>query len=138
MIIILDNDEKYEEHQIRFVDIGSLPVEATIDLLLQFMEERTCRGESAPFVHAVVKKAEWLRKESLTPISHLWERVGEHTCKVFGCRHSEILALRANALARETLLQEKKKIETRAWTPKEYPCNCSSGLLHDFVKSERP
>jgi hypothetical protein len=136
MIVILDNAEGYSQHEIRFVDIGTLPVKPTVELLLRYMNDRlSYQGVSVPFVHAVVESVEWRTPQSLMPVKKIWEDIREHVCEVGRCRDLEILA-GATRLPHHEWSEREAEIAKRPWTPEECTCTCVSGELYDWRRRE--
>ena len=135
MIVILDNAEQYSQHQIKFIDIGSLPVEPAVELLLRYMNDNlSYEGVSIPFVHAVVEALEWRDPRSLLPVAKLWQDIREHSCAVCACRDKQLRVLYMVDPDYET---EKEKIYARPWTPEECPCTCVSGELYALAQEEK-
>jgi len=134
MIIILDNGQKYTQHEIRFVDIGSLPMEPAMELLLRFTHDNNSTDEFTPFIMAVVEKVEWRSEESLTPIASLWEKISEHLCMVGRCRDKEIVALSEHQFPYDVFKAREAEINARPWTPGEYACTCVCGELYTLAQ----
>jgi len=100
MIVILDNDEGYSVHEIRFVDIGPMPPWPTTDLLLKHAREARTGQDAEPFAIALVESLDWRKSDALVPVHALWQRIDEHACLVERCRDEEARAPGARSLGR--------------------------------------